>query len=105
MVIVMTKKSFNLNFRIAPELDREFKNNAAKVGQTESNMIVLLMEAFNTTMSNEGHVIMPIQIKTPSDCVSVQPAIHTEHNGEGHQMIRVAESTARYHTSKKSKQR
>jgi len=45
----------------------------------------MLMEAFNSAMDRAGHVVMPLQIKTPEDCAPSAPTIHMEHNGVGHQ--------------------
>jgi len=85
--------------RVDPDLDAKFEGYATRLNQSASNLLVMLMDALIRAMDQHGQVIMPLQIKTPADCAPA--AVHTEHNGVGHQMLRVAESGSVYHHKRK----
>ena len=73
MDIVMTKRTFNLNLRVSPELDQAFDSHAKKIGQTKSNLVVMLMEAFNSAMDTDGQVVMPLQLKRGASIAEAEP--------------------------------
>ena len=98
--IVGMKKTGRRELRVDPDLDARFEAHSVRLNQSASNLLVMLMDALCRAMDRDGFVVMPLQLKTPADCAA--PTIHNAHNGEGHQMIRVAERSATYHASKKS---
>jgi hypothetical protein len=56
-----------MELRIDPELDAKFKNCASSLNQSASNLIFMLMDSLVRSMERDGHVVIPIEIKTLSD--------------------------------------
>jgi hypothetical protein len=95
------KKDARMGLRVSAELGQKFEGHAARLNQSASNLLVMLMEALVRAMDDNKQVVMPLQLKTPAD-FNAAAMIHNAHNGEGHQVIRVAERSATYHAKKKA---
>jgi hypothetical protein len=82
---VCMKRDARMGLRVTAEMASKFEVHAARLNQSASNLLVMLMESLVAAMEKDGLVVMPLQLKTPADCAPSAPAIHMEHNGVGHQ--------------------
>lgn len=86
------KKSARFTMAISPEDDRDLETCALAIGQSKSNVIVMLIRSFVQAMKEEGSVVLPFRLKTPSEIYNAKiPGAKASVSA-----LRVAESRGRY---------